>query len=127
MPAIHSEAMAEHLREISAQVAPGAYGVLVLDHGAGWHQPGERLPAPDNIGLLPLPPYAPELNPVENVWQFLRHNFLCLRSETATTTSSPPVATPGTSSCWHQKASYHSRSPIGLKRSPDEQVGITHH
>ena len=75
MPAVNSEAMAEHLREISAQVAPGAHAVLVLD-GAGWHQPGERLPVPDNISLLPLPPYAPELNPVENLWQFLRSNFL---------------------------------------------------
>jgi transposase len=78
MPAVNSEAMAEHLREISAQVAPGAHAVLVLD-GAGWHQPGERLPVPDNISLLPLPPYAPELNPVENLWQFLRSNFLSHR------------------------------------------------
>ena len=30
---------------------------------------------PDNISLLPLPPYSPELNPVENVWQFLRANW----------------------------------------------------
>ena len=72
MPAVNSEAMAEHLREISTQVA---HAVLVLD-GAGWHQPGERLPVPGNISLLPLPPYAPELNPVENIWQFLRANFL---------------------------------------------------
>ena len=75
MPAVNSEAMAEHLREISMQVAPGAHAVLVLD-GAGWHQAGERLPVPDNISLLSLPPYSPELNPVENIWQFLRSNFL---------------------------------------------------
>lgn len=74
MPAVNSEAMAEHLHEISTQVAPCAHAVLVL-YGAGWHQPGERLPVPDNITLLPLPPYAPELNPVENIWQFLRVNF----------------------------------------------------
>ena len=40
--------------------------------GAGWHQPGERLIVPDNITLLSLPPYAPELNPMENVWDYLR-------------------------------------------------------
>ena len=34
---------------------------------------------PDNISLLPLPPYAPELNPVENIWQFLRQNYLANR------------------------------------------------
>jgi hypothetical protein len=37
------------------------------------------LVVPDNIGLLHLPPYSPELNPVENVWEFLRHNDLSNR------------------------------------------------
>jgi hypothetical protein len=78
MPAVSSEAMAEHLKEISSQVAPGAHAVLLLD-GAGWHQPGERLPVPDNISLLPLPAYSPELNPVENIWEFLRGNLLSHR------------------------------------------------
>lgn len=44
-------------------------------HGAGWHIADELI-APDNITLLPLPPRAPELNPVKNVWQFLRDNRL---------------------------------------------------
>ncbi len=47
--------------------------------GAGWHQRGGRLRVPDNLSLLPLPPYAPELNPVETVWQFLRQNRLSNR------------------------------------------------
>ena len=55
MPAVSSEAMAEHLAEISTQVTPGAHAVPLLD-GAGWHQPGKRLPVPGNISLLPLPP-----------------------------------------------------------------------
>ena len=76
MPAVNSEAMAEHLREISAMVAPGAHALVVCD-GAGWHQPGARLRLPDNISLLRLPPYAPELNPMENVWAYLRANKLC--------------------------------------------------
>jgi transposase len=46
--------------------------------GAGWHS-SPRLTVPDNIVLLPLPPYAPELNPVENVWEFLRGNLLSHR------------------------------------------------
>jgi hypothetical protein len=65
-------------REISTQVSPGAFAVLTLD-GAGRHQVGDRLLVPDNIGLLHLPPYSPELNPVENVWEFLRHNDLSNR------------------------------------------------
>ena len=47
--------------------------------GAGWHQPGERLRVPDNVTLLPLPPYSPELNPMENIWDYLRGNKLSMR------------------------------------------------
>lgn len=78
MPAANSEAMSEHLKEIATQVAPGAHAVLVCD-GAGWHQSGDRLEVPDNITLLPLPPYSPELNPMENVWDYLRGNKLSHR------------------------------------------------
>jgi len=76
MPAANTEAMNEHLKEISAQIAAGAHAVLVLD-GAGLHPTGGRLRVPDNITLLALPPYAPELNPMENVWEYLRANKLC--------------------------------------------------
>ena len=48
MPVVNTEAMNEHLKEISTQIAPGAYAVLVCD-GAGWHQPGGRLRVPGNI------------------------------------------------------------------------------
>ena len=75
LPEISTEAMNLHLAEISRWVAPGAHAVVNLD-GAGWHQVGGRLQIPDNISLLPLPPYSPELNPVENIWQFLRQNYL---------------------------------------------------
>ena len=48
--------------------------VMVLD-GAAWHR-SSGLKAPDNMRLLPLPPYSPELNPVENIWEALREkNF----------------------------------------------------
>ena len=75
MPAVNTEAMNEHLKEIGTQVTPGAHAVLVCD-SAGWHQPGGRLRIPRNITLLPLPPYSPELNPMENVWDYLRSNKL---------------------------------------------------
>jgi hypothetical protein len=65
LPFADTEAMNLHLAEIARTVAPGAHAVLVLD-GAGWHG-GKDLAVPDNISLLTLPPYAPELNPVENV------------------------------------------------------------
>jgi hypothetical protein len=66
VPAANAEGMNEHLKEISTQVASGAHAALVCD-GAGWHQMGEKLQVPDNITLIPLPPYAPELNAMENV------------------------------------------------------------
>jgi len=78
LPEANAEAMNLHLAEISRQVSPGAHAVVVLD-GAGWHQPGGRLHVPENLSLLHLPPYSPELNPVENIWQYIKQNFLSNR------------------------------------------------
>ena len=77
LPQVNVEAMDIHLAEISRLVSDGAHAVLVLD-GAGWHT-SPRLRVPPNISLLLLPRYAPELNPVENLWQFLRQNLLSHR------------------------------------------------
>lgn len=63
-----------HLAEISQVVAPGAHAVVLLDQ-AGWHT-SKRLDIPANITLLPLPPKSFELNPIENVWRFMRDNWL---------------------------------------------------
>ena len=75
MPWASSEAMVLRLEEVSTQVATGAHALPVC-YGAGWHQPGARLTVPKNITLLRLPPYAPELNPMEDVWEYLRGNQL---------------------------------------------------
>lgn len=77
LPQANAEAMTLHLDAISKAVAPGAHGVVVAD-GAGYHHKA-AISIPDNITLLTLPPYSPELNPVENVWQYLRQNFLSHR------------------------------------------------
>jgi hypothetical protein len=71
---VNVEAMNVHLAEISGQITPGAHAVLVLD-GAGWHDP-PKLRVPDNISLLALPRYSPELNPVREYLAILRSNFL---------------------------------------------------
>jgi DDE superfamily endonuclease len=63
MPAVNTEAMNEHIMEMSSQVSPTAHAMLLLDT-AGWHQTGQRLRLLDNITLPPLPPYSPELNPM---------------------------------------------------------------
>ena len=77
LPRCTTEAMALQLAEIAQAVAPGAHAVVLLDQ-AGWHQ-SKRLAVPTNITLVPLPAKAPELNPVENIWQFLRENWLSNR------------------------------------------------
>ena len=78
LPVADGETMNLHLAEISRNVMPGSHAVLLLD-GAGWHQTGGKLHVPDNISLLKLPAYSPELNPVENIWQYLRQNKLSNR------------------------------------------------
>ena len=77
MPWCDIPAMERHLTEISEAVDPGAHAVVIVDQ-AGWHM-SARLAIPDNITLLPLPPRSPELNPVENIWQFMRENWLSNR------------------------------------------------
>jgi hypothetical protein len=74
LPYANADMMQLHLDEISRNVADGAHAVLILDR-AGWHTTG-KLDAPDNITPIFLPSRAPELNPVENVWQYLRQNWL---------------------------------------------------
>ena len=74
MHCANTEAMNRHLEEIAKAVSPGAHAVLVFD-GAGWHGSAE-LVMPENITPITLPAYSPELNPVENVWEYLRKNKL---------------------------------------------------
>lgn len=77
LPFADTEAMQMHIDEIALHVAKGAHAVLLLDR-AGWHTTG-KLRWPKNVTPILLPSRSPELNPVEQVWQFLRANFLSNR------------------------------------------------
>jgi transposase len=66
-----------HLAEIAVRVAPGTHAILLAGQ-AGWHL-SAKLVVPANITIVPLPPKSPELNPVENIWQFMRDNWLSNR------------------------------------------------
>ncbi|RVH87804.1 IS630 family transposase, partial [Sinorhizobium medicae] len=61
----------------SRNVADEAHAILIMDQ-AGWHMSNNLL-VPENITILPLPPKSPELNPVENIWQLMRDNWLSNR------------------------------------------------
>jgi DDE superfamily endonuclease len=76
LPEATTAAMDLFLVEFAAGLPGDVHAVLVLDR-AGWH--GARaLAVPPNVTLVPLPPYSPELNPVERVWLYLRERFLSL-------------------------------------------------
>ena len=77
LPRCDTQAMSLHLAEVAQAVAPGAHGVMLMDR-AGWHR-AKDLVVPDNLTLVLLPARSPELNPVENIWQFLRDNWLSSR------------------------------------------------
>ena len=78
LPFCDTDAMNAHLAEISAAVAPGAHAVRP-DRPGGLAYDRQASVVPANITILPLPPRSPELNPVENVWQFMRDNWLSNR------------------------------------------------
>jgi transposase len=77
LPRCSTEGMALHLEEIARAVASDAHAVLLLDQ-AGWHT-SSKLKVPANIILVPLPSKSPELNLVENIWQYMRENWLSNR------------------------------------------------
>ena len=67
LPRCDTQAMSLHLAEVAQAVAPGAHGVMLMDR-AGWRRTKD-LVVPENLTLVLLPARAPELNPVENIWQ----------------------------------------------------------
>ncbi|GGC73910.1 hypothetical protein GCM10011504_58940 [Siccirubricoccus deserti] len=62
------------LEEVAAQLPAGTHAVMLIDN-AGWHIAND-LRVPPNISLIHLPPYSPELNAIERVWQYLRDRYL---------------------------------------------------
>jgi len=77
LPFADTGAMQFHIDEISRHVARGAHAVLLMDR-AGWHTTA-KLDIPKNMTLIFLPSRAPELNPVENIWHYMRQNWLSNR------------------------------------------------
>ncbi len=70
LPEVSTKAMNEFLAQFAARLPANQHAVMVLDR-AGWHT-AKRLVTPSNVTLIWLPPYSPEINPVERVWLYLR-------------------------------------------------------
>ena len=77
-PDVNAGQMNTFLAGLAGTLAADEHAVLVLD-GAGWHV-ARGLAVPANVTLLRLPPYSPELNPVERVWAYLRSHYLANRA-----------------------------------------------
>ncbi len=78
LPTANSKAMGLHLAEIAKQTPKGRHAGVIIDN-AGYHHSGE-LPKYENLTLIPLPSYAPELNSAEQLWEWLREHDLSNRS-----------------------------------------------
>jgi transposase len=70
MPGLDTEVLNLFLEQFAKELPAGVHAVLIWD-GAGYHTSGD-LVVPGNVSLIQLPPYSPELNPVENLWHYLR-------------------------------------------------------
>jgi DDE superfamily endonuclease len=78
MPDLDTDVINLFLGEFSRQLAPDVHAVLIWD-GAGFHT-SRSVVVPANVTLLQLPPYSPELNPIENLWHYLRSHYWSNRS-----------------------------------------------
>jgi transposase len=76
-PNINTGTMNVFLKMLAAELRGNEHAVLIMDQ-AGWHK-ARKLVVPDNITVLYLPPYSPELNPVERLWAYLRSHYLSNR------------------------------------------------
>lgn len=77
-PYINVDIVNRFLEEFSAAVPENTHAVLIWDQ-AGFHT-GHGLKVPQNVTIIPLPPYSPELNPVENLWHYLRSHYWANRA-----------------------------------------------
>jgi len=77
-PCVNTGTMSVFLGMLSAELEPTDHAVVIMDQ-AGWHK-ARALKVPDNITILFLPPYSPELNPIERLWAYLRGHFLSNRA-----------------------------------------------
>lgn len=77
-PSIDIDIINVFLEQFAKEIPSDVHVVMVWDQ-AGFHT-GKALTVPDNITVIPLPPYSPELNPMENLWHYLRSHYWANRA-----------------------------------------------
>mgnify|MGYP003429848613 FL=1 len=74
LPYTNTQSMQLFLDELSKYAPQNRHIALMMDN-AGWHTAKDLL-IPSNITLVPLPPYSPELNAIEQVWSWIKQHYL---------------------------------------------------
>ena len=72
-PYLNIDSVDAFLREFKKEIHPDVHVILIWDQ-AGFHTT-EKIHVPDNVTIIPLPPYSPQLNPIEKLWQYLRKHY----------------------------------------------------
>lgn len=80
VPWVNKDIMVNHLEQISKATEKGRHAVVIMD-GASWHA-DDIASELNNISVIKLPPYSPELNPIGQVWSWLRQHYLANQSFT---------------------------------------------
>jgi hypothetical protein len=77
LPEVNTHNMQTFVEKFAETIAPDEHVVMLID-GAGWHGAND-LAFPDTITPIKLPPYAPDINPIERVWEYLKERYLSQR------------------------------------------------
>jgi hypothetical protein len=72
-PHLDAHIVNQFLAQFASELAPGVHAVMIWDQ-AGFHT-AKAIIVPSTVTLMPLPPYSPELNPIENLWHYLRSHY----------------------------------------------------
>jgi transposase len=72
-PCLNTDTVNAFFGEFEKEVDPEVHVVMIWDQ-AGFHT-SHKVAVPKNVTLIALPPYSPQLNPIEKLWQYLRHHY----------------------------------------------------
>lgn len=72
-PYLNTDTVNAFFRQFEKEVNPDVHVFMIWDQ-AGFHM-SKKVKVPKNVTIVPLPPYSPQLNPIEKLWQYLRQHY----------------------------------------------------